>query len=154
MGIYKHKKNCLHLALMPRMSNKYFYLSHTNYRYFLNTQYAKKDVHWERERWKKGWKDEEIPFCTNFTTQICQYLYVKNIHGLIALSVRLRSWNVRLTFPGRSWALKVRKSTRFSLCFKTSVTFLRQLITCRLLLIFTGIHGFRAKFEVIFKIMS
>lgn len=76
---------------MPRMSNKYFYLSHTNYRYFLNTQYAKKRCALRERDEKKGWKDEEIPFCTNFTTQICQYLYVKNIHGLIALSVRLRS---------------------------------------------------------------
>ena len=43
----------------------------------------------EEEEEKKGMERNSI--LHNFTTQICQYLYVKNIHGLIALSVPFRS---------------------------------------------------------------
>lgn len=76
LGIYEHKRTCTMCPESLTRCESNFYLSHTNYRYFLNTHNKI-----EKKGWSNG-EEKEIPFSNNvhnFTTQICQYLYVNNI---------------------------------------------------------------------------
>jgi hypothetical protein len=84
LGIYEHKMHtwCLHRATMcpeslTRKSESNFYLSHTNYRYFLNTH--NKILRGEKKGWSKRWKRErrrkEIPF-----SNMCTILQLKFVN--------------------------------------------------------------------------